>query len=748
MHYRIWILKYLLCLGFFTASLAATSQNKSQEDFAFISKCLARANEYASVLPDSAQYYSFLAERKAETIKNDSLLAQAWFITAKIYYLTSNYDASLLYQAKALSLARKVNDRALMAKAYNLHGAVLFNTGQYQEALAQYKNKLQINTEMKDTSAMLQGYYNAALVYNAMGQLKQYVEMVYKGLDLAERTHDTINLMVLNEGLGSAFNDLNDPRKGLYYLDKAYKLSLTKKQDYDQSGILIDIGNIYQTLEKHDSAIYYYHQAIKITGTNGDKKRHAVAILNEARSLVLLKRYEEALALGNKGISISEEINYVKGMTDAYTLKAEVLYELNRPAEALPLALKSVALASKIKLKPEEATASRLLSRIYSALGNTSGALSALRRSKELRDSIESNSELRMISGLELEYEKQKLGQQRKYEEELAAAELRKQKQIRNLIIITCVALLVLLGFILRSYLQKQKASRQISRQKKIIEEKNAAILEDINYSRHIQEAMLATPSQVKELFPESFVLFKPKDIVSGDFYFIEPITLAKAGRMAAIALADCTGHGVPGALMSITGYNMLKQSISEPNVNTSGEALDFLNNELYSFLRQSQKETHIRDGMDIAFCAINFDDSTLMFAGANNPLWIISSTPGKTDKFNNPLRIIAEKDGRFLYEIRADKQHIGFNENPKPFNTHTIYLSAGDLIYLFTDGYADQFGGPSGKKFKYKQLTGILLSVSHLPMQQQYEALNNAFESWKGSLEQVDDVSLVGIKY
>jgi serine phosphatase RsbU (regulator of sigma subunit)/Tfp pilus assembly protein PilF len=739
------VLIYLLFIILGSEIRAQSDIPKSET--ALVSYYINKAQEFSSVNPDSAHYYGFAAESKAERLKNDTLLAQAWFITAKIYYLTSEFEAAGLYQSKALALAKKVNDRSLMAKAYNLHGAILFNAGNYDEALIQYKNKLQINLSQKDTSAILQGYYNIALVYSTLGRLKEYVEIIHKGLELAEKTKDTINIMVLNEGLGSAYNDMNNPRKGLVFLQKAFDISKQKNMQYEEGGILIDIGNVYQSLNQNDSALYFYQKAIDLSQKTGDKKRRAVALFNVARIKTLLKDYKTALDLSGEAIKISTEINYTKGLCESMINRAEVLYELGDLDRALETATRAKDIATTIKTKKEEAESYRILNKIYDRMGNIPEAYFAFKRSIELRDSLENNNQLRTLSGMELDYEKEKIEQERRYKEEADATELKKQKQIRNLIVITCCALLILLFFILRNYIAKLKANKEIIRQKKIIEEKNRAILQSINYSKQIQDAMLPVPAQITKLLPESFILFKPKDIVSGDFYFIEPVSISSSDNWAAVVLADCTGHGVPGALMSITGYNMLRQSINEPSVKSPGEALDFLNRELHSLLRQDQKEVHIRDGMDIAFCAVNLEENILVYAGANNPLWVLSSQQIHKDPHLNTIHTISEQNGKYLYEIKANKQHIGFNESQRPFNTTSLRLSRGDLIYLFTDGYADQFGGPSGKKYKYKKLADSLFEIHNLSMDEQKQRLEASFENWKGDLEQVDDVSIIGFK-
>lgn len=273
-----------------------------------------------------------------------------------------------------------------------------------------------------------------------------------------------------------------------------------------------------------------------------------------------------------------------------------------------------------------------------------------------------------------------------------------------------------------------------VIQQKEEIEEKNNEILSSIRYAKRIQEAILPTNELLKELFEEQFVYYNPRDIVSGDFYWATRVRITPNGNEASeqyvhlFALADCTGHGVPGAFMSLIGKNILEQSSKEKTVNSPAEALDYLNSKILSSLNQKGSEGNIRDGMDIVMVAIDIKTRSLQYAGANNPIYIIRN--------------------KELMTIKADKQAIGsLPEYTKPFTNHKMQMEKGDCIYLFTDGYADQFGGPDGKKFKYKQLQELLISISHLPMEEQKTILHNRFVEWKGKLEQVDDVCIIGVR-
>jgi serine phosphatase RsbU (regulator of sigma subunit) len=268
----------------------------------------------------------------------------------------------------------------------------------------------------------------------------------------------------------------------------------------------------------------------------------------------------------------------------------------------------------------------------------------------------------------------------------------------------------------------KERTS-EVVKQKEIIEENNKHITDSIKYAKRIQEAIIPGEDVVSSLLKNSFVLYKPKDIVSGDFYWIE----RKANKIL-FAVVDCTGHGVPGAFMSIIGFNGLNQIVNEYNYTKPSEILTQLNRTISMTLRQTVEDTMIRDGMDMAICCIDLDTNKLEFAGAFNPLFIIR---------NNEV-----------LEIKGDKQPIGnfIGHDNYVFSNKEIDLLPDDKLYLFSDGYADQFGGPMGKKLKYNYFRQLLLENHSKPMQAQKEAIDTFFEQWKQGYEQIDDVCIIGV--
>lgn len=297
-----------------------------------------------------------------------------------------------------------------------------------------------------------------------------------------------------------------------------------------------------------------------------------------------------------------------------------------------------------------------------------------------------------------------------------------------------------------RDISERLRMESEINEQRQIIDERTKDIQDSIEYSKRIQRSILLEQSQLKNYASDSFIFFEPKDVVSGDFYWFTSATInahaakncghREGANILIIAAVDCTGHGVPGAFMSIIGNSLLNQTLNNLGVSKASDALDFVNSDLKKSLNKNSNETPLKDGMDMALCTIDFEGLYAEYSGANNPMYLVRN--------------------KELTQFDADKQPItaSFEMEVRPFSNTGIQLQKGDCIYLFTDGFADQFGGehlpggrPGGKKYLYKRFKELLVEISHHPMQVQKGMLKEAFESWRGPLEQVDDVLVIGIK-
>ena len=273
---------------------------------------------------------------------------------------------------------------------------------------------------------------------------------------------------------------------------------------------------------------------------------------------------------------------------------------------------------------------------------------------------------------------------------------------------------------------EKEMNAREVARQREELMIKNKNITDSINYAQRIQLALLPTVEQFTSILPESFILYKPKDIVSGDFYWI-----TENARKIYVAAIDCTGHGVPGAFMSIIGFELFRNITGAQGEPNPARILDSLNDNYVDIFSDGER-VYLKDGMDVALCVFDKEERSLEFSGAFNPLYLIRDET--------------------IIEIRADRSSIGAEiiqvpSEKRKFKSHKLLLQEKDTMYIFSDGYADQFGGPEGKKFKYRRFRHLLLTIHQLPMQKQWSILEASIEEWKRGMDQVDDILVIGIR-
>jgi len=367
------------------------------------------------------------------------------------------------------------------------------------------------------------------------------------------------------------------------------------------------------------------------------------------------------------------------------------------------------------------------LSDIYYATKNYKKAYQSRVLYGALYDSIFNDKEIAKFTGLEYQYryekEKQALELEQQKKDAIRAEEAKQQQTLRSSLIIGFSLTALLLLVILLSLLQKRKANRRLEAQKLEIESQNNKITDSIHYAQRIQRAMFPPKEVVDELLPEYFIFNKPRDIVSGDYYW-----LAKKNEKVIVAIADCTGHGIPGAFMSLLGITFLNEIVNKSKVLRANEILYQLRELVIRSLRQKGRKGEQRDGMDISLCVFDFKGGTVQYAGAFNQMYLIRKNK--------------------LIELKGDKMPIGISVRAdQSFTNKEMLLERNDNIYLFTDGYVDQIGGPRRKTFRSKYFKELLLNIHEKKLGEQKNILEKTFEDWKGEIEQIDDILIMGIK-
>lgn len=535
--------------------------------------------------------------------------------------------------------------------------------------------------------------------------------------------------------IGKVYWRQNLHKKALESFNRSLSIFLALNDQRGASGCYNNMSGVYQALGDHDKVYMCLQKFLAISKASGNKIRIATGLNNLGMYYSDQGKTDQALSYMLEAYKIRTEIDDIKGIAYSCTDLGAIYFDLKDYKKALAFQLKGLEYAKKSNSKERIKASYESLSKIYGQLKQYEKAYEYQQLFSQLKDSLFNDQSLSKLAEMSEKYESEKKEQQiellKKAEEarihELARidAEAKKQ-QVLKLAFASGFVLVLALGLvILRGYRQKQKSHQLMQFQKSVIEEKNKEILDSIHYAKRIQEALLKEEEHKSSHLPPHFILFKPKDIVSGDFYW----AIEKQNHWY-LAVADCTGHGVPGAFMSMLGIAFLNEINASQELLTPAQVLDQLREKIVSELRQGGKAGGNKDGMDISLLRYDLDTQKMIWAGANNPLWLIDETSGSK-----------------LTEIKADKQPIGYHPEPKPFTDHHIDGKPGLSIYLFSDGYADQFGGVKGKKFKYSQMKELVLSAHGKSMLEQKELFTNTLDRWKGRFEQVDDICLIGMR-
>jgi serine phosphatase RsbU (regulator of sigma subunit)/Tfp pilus assembly protein PilF len=577
--------------------------------------------------------------------------------------------------------------------------------------------------KLKDPALIVNSLLGQSFLYTAAGEYKE----AHNAAFAAQHIADSLNIKELytksSNSIGYIYAKYNNQREAIRYYLMAIKSIDDKTPKSTASGAYNNIGNAYMALNLNDSALMYLEKSLELRKEQNDVRGMSYSYNNMGNVYVNLKDFKKADEFYRKSLELKIQIGDKRAIVSSYCNLAIYHLDIGDLETAKKEIDKAVSLAEEIKVQDYLHDAYDAAIEIYTKSQDYKTANDFFHKIRKLDKKLFDESMTKQITEMQAKYESVK----QKSQIDLLQKDKERQKYLIYFAIAALAGVLLITFFIYRGYSQKHKSNELLKQKNEIIESRNKDILDSITYAKRLQTAVLPTDDDILKLVNEYFLFFQPRDIVSGDFYFIEPINTNEKKRLLAFAVADCTGHGVPGAFMSMLGFDILKNSLTEKHVNSASEALDYLNGRLTRILRTTSG-SQVRDGMDIAFCVLDPESLKLYFSGANNPCWII------------------KKDKTFA-ELKPDKQPIGFFEKSSPFTLQFAQLEHGDMFYLFTDGFADQFGGPKGKKFKYKQLKDLLSKISDLPMNEQREAVSKAFMNWKGNLAQTDDVCIIGIR-
>ena len=639
------------------------------------------------------------------------------------------------------TIIKNTQEDTIAADTYHSLSHFYYDEGNYLEASKYCEKLLTLSKKINYKMGVLRAMMQNSRIKMMAADYNQAMKIAIEGLKLAEEYNYKHFQTSFCIQAGNILLYQKNDKKAISFYEQAIEIS---KAENDLNALDIcynNIGNIFAELKEFDKALYNYQQSLAIGIQIQDSISIAGGYANIGAIYLDKKQLSEAKEHFEKALAIYEKYDIKNETATMYLNIATILMEKKKYAEASELLTKTLTIYQQINNKNLMVIVYETMGKNYAYMDNLEKAYNAISMAKLYTDSVYTSEMSAQTSELETKYDTEKKEAENellKQKNENQQLSINRQKIVSYFIVVALALFMALAFFIYRGYKQKQKANLLLEEKSKIIEEKNKDITDSINYAKRIQEAILPEENLLLA-YCKSFIYYQPKDIVSGDFYWIKQI-----GNKLYFSVVDCTGHGVPGAFMSIIGFNALNKIVEDLQLSETGLILDKLNELVLQSIRQQDKDgSSIRDGMDLSICCLDLESNMVEFSGANNPLYILRTSSNDPD--NLPISIT--ENGYNLLEIKADKMAIGGAENSKKYRTRQVQLQKGDTIYLFSDGYADQFGGPKSKKFMYKKFKALLASVQEQSMDEQKDILHKTISDWRGNLDQVDDICVMGVK-
>jgi serine phosphatase RsbU (regulator of sigma subunit)/uncharacterized protein HemY len=703
-----------------TDSVAEKFQEREDQEKPFLYNTTAQDYLDKEKYDQAIEYGKRALEWSAIT-ENTKQQRHAERIIGVAYYLSSDFPNAILYLTKATDYLQTQNDSSKLVELSRYLGGSYYYTGNYQKAYENFLLCYDYFTTKKDTIEIANTLGNIGNIYLKWREYDKALDYFNRSLDLGHRSKDSSAISTSFNNIANVYFEIGNYQKTIDYNMKSLHI---KEQTEDSIGMATSYNNIagvYFKQQKYHDALEYYKKALEIYTFFKDKKWMSMVYNNIGFSYEFLNQPDKALKNYHEALRLGRETNYSEQIIFAYESFSEV----------------------------------------YRSLGDYKQAFHYLEKHKNLNDSIFNEQKHRQLAEMEARFENKE--KQKEIELLNRESQLSKEKlKRRNIVIYAFIFITLLLGllvfFIWHSFKLKKNANKLLREQNEEIKEKNeelnqqreeietqrdeleaqrdqlidqknqiSSVYREINssieYASTIQRAFLPPAPIINRIFPDNFIYFKPKETVSGDFYWVE-----EQGDYKFIAVGDCTGHGVPGALLSILGMTALNEIFYEKKHLKASDILNTLKQKVIKTLHQTQSARHPMDSMEVSICLINTKEKTINYSGSFNSILI----------FHNDE----------LQEIKADRLPIGFHPLvDRSFTDKTLPYSEGDCLYLFTDGYPDQKNHVTGKKFLKSRFKRLINEIHCLPPEEQHTQLANNFEFWKGQSEQIDDVLIAGIK-
>jgi serine phosphatase RsbU (regulator of sigma subunit) len=692
------------------------------------------------------EYYTKTAEVYREMKDTVKIISSTLYLSDALSSMNPN--ESIKYAEEALKLAVIVNDKSSIGKSYMAIGAAHYSQSNYVNALKASEKAAEVFRETGDKASLGVVLNTIGVIYKNWGDYQKAIEYYQMNLNLSESLNDTMQMGIAYANIGNIYFYVGiDLDKALYNYEKSQKFFQVKRQFINQAQQFNSMGLVYKEKKEYGEALIKFKKALKEFKDQNFKQGIASAQANIGNVYLEGSNFSEALVFINEALRINQETGNKKEVASNYRDLGRIYFKWGKYTDALQYYSHSMKINKELGYKKEVYDLYRNISEVYEKQGIYRTALDNFKNYNALKDSTISEGYLNQISELAAKYETDKKDKEliiqkseldrknaeaRSSKAELEKKELENKRQ-RLLIYSFILGLIIVFVFsiiLFRQYREKKRANIlleehniEIKHQRDQIFVQKQEITDSIHYAKRIQTAILSPDRILEKNLAEHFILYRPRDIVSGDYYW-----MTETGSKTIVLAADCTGHGVPGAFMSMLGVSFLNEIVIKQGVIKPSDILNELRRNIVAALHQTGKEGEAQDGMDMALVCIDHEAMQAEFAGAYNPMYLIRKNE--------------------LTEYNADRMPIGIHlKGATDFTNNVLDVQKGDGIYIFSDGYIDQFGGDKSKKFMAKRFKELLLEINKESFQKQASILNSTIEKWKGNIEQIDDILVIGLK-
>ncbi len=722
--------------------------------------------------PRRALYWANRALEQSQKLSIGELTAESYFALGYLHYTSNDFDPALDEFNKALRIYKRLGLTAGESKALNRIGNVFQLKGAYPEALQNYNKALTLNRSVNNEDEIARSLTNISSINRLFGNYTGALEHSLKALDLYEKVKDKEGIAWSALNIARLFRISNEPEKALEYLTKSMAQYRQLNQGKgDVNGITLCLSEnaaISLLLGKIDEA-YVQNLLVYLTNISaGNLYGASMAKGNIGIILYKLGRYSKAEKSIEASLKIKREIGDSLDLASLYRYLGLVKIKQKQPQQSLVLLNEAEKIATRQNLRQDKKDIFLAKAIAYSQKGQLKEAIRQYIKFSSLRDSLNRQQVMRMEEKYALEKQIKERELQQQHADVLQYARLQRQRLISVTIGFGLLLSLALAFVLLRRNEEKRRTNvileannQAILSQKEEIENQRdeikmqhdvttlqrdkiagqqKVITDSIRYAGRIQTALLPNHEALMRVFSEYFIIYKPKAFVSGDFYWI-----SEQREIDLFAAADCTGHGVPGAFMSLLGISSLNELVARNQLTDPAAILSQMRLAIVEMLHQTGSARESLDGIDMALCAYNKKEHQLHFAGAYCSLFLVREV--HLEMPHEAAILVFEMEGKALWEVKGQKMPIGFHPlMDKPFETRVINTLSGDVIYLMSDGFGDQVGGPKGGKFLQHNLKRELISLHGEPISRHKEILEATLQTWMGDSKQVDDILLMGL--